>query len=129
MYRLGRTGCLLLTLVPLLGCQDEVVDGGPLLGVVVVGTVSSRQGAPVADAVVTVQFPDPVDPTTTVVRTDANGGYSTAFSPLLGSPGPRTMTITIEPLASSLLQDTTLTVQVDLTRPPDTARFDVILSP
>ncbi len=99
------------------------------MGVVIVGTVSSPQGPPVADAVVTVQFPDPNDPTTTVVRTDAGGAYSTAFSPLLGSPGPRTITITIEPPASSLLQDTTLTVQVDLTRPPDTARVDVMLSP
>ena len=126
MYRLKRSVWLPLALLALLGCQDDVLDGGTLLGVVVVGTVS-WQGAPVVDAVVTSQFPHPNDPTTTVVRTDATGEYATAFSTLLGSPGPMTITIMIEPPPSSLLQDTTMTVQVDLTRPPDTARVDVML--
>lgn len=127
MYRLKRVW-LPLALLALLGCQDEVLDGGVQLGVVVIGTVS-WQGAPVVDAVVTSQFPDPVEPTTTVVRTNPAGEYLTAFAPLLGSPGPRTITMTIEPPTTSLLRDTTLTIQVDLTRPPDTARVDVMLSP
>lgn len=129
MYRLEKAAWLSLGLLALLGCRDVILDGGIQLGLVVVGIVSSPQSTPVVDAVVTVQFPDPVEPVTTIRRTGANGEYSTGFFPLLGSPGPRILTITIEPPASSSLRDTVLMVQADLTRPPDTARFDVMLSP